>query len=106
MKKLISTIVILSLALPLLLAQRNKETITKNIFKNTPILFNPTEYPNSDVEKRKYAQIWEACSIMDNYIEKNQDTKKDKSKLLFYNQVLKSRLVLIEFLREIMYDDS
>lgn len=24
-----------------------------------------------DVEKRKYAQIWEACSIMDNYIEKN-----------------------------------
>ncbi|HLW10368.1 MAG TPA: hypothetical protein VKX35_08210 [Fermentimonas sp.] len=53
MKKLISTFVILSLALPLLLAQRNKETITKNIFKNTPILFNPTEYPNSVVEKRK-----------------------------------------------------
>ena len=51
MKKLISTIVILSLALPLLLAQRNKETITKNIFKNTPILFNPTEYPNGVVEK-------------------------------------------------------
>lgn len=24
-----------------------------------------------DDEKRKYAQIWEACSIMDNYIEKN-----------------------------------
>ncbi|BBO87137.1 DUF262 domain-containing protein [Desulfosarcina ovata] len=24
-----------------------------------------------DYEKRKYAQIWEACSIMDNYIEKN-----------------------------------
>lgn len=24
-----------------------------------------------DEEKRKYAQIWEACSIMDNYIEKN-----------------------------------
>lgn len=44
--------------------------------------------------------------LSDNYIEKNQDTKKDKSKLLFYNQVLKSRLVLIEFLREIMYDDS
>lgn len=44
--------------------------------------------------------------LSDNYIEKNQDTKKDKSKLLFYNQVLKSRLVLIEFLREITYDDS
>lgn len=44
--------------------------------------------------------------LSDNYIEKNQDTKKDKSKLLFYNQVLKSRLVLIEFLREIMYDDT
>lgn len=44
--------------------------------------------------------------LSDNYIEKNQDIKKDKSKLLFYNQVLKSRLVLIEFLREIMYDDS
>lgn len=44
--------------------------------------------------------------LSDNYIEKNLDTKKDKSKLLFYNQVLKSRLVLIEFLREIMYDDS
>lgn len=44
--------------------------------------------------------------LSDNYIEKNQVTKKDKSKLLFYNQVLKSRLVLIEFLREIMYDDS
>ena len=44
--------------------------------------------------------------LSDNYIEKNQDTKKDKSKLLFYNQVLKSRLVLIELLREIMYDDS
>lgn len=44
--------------------------------------------------------------LSDNYIEKNQDTKKDKSKLLFYNQVLKSRLVMIEFLREIMYDDS
>ena len=44
--------------------------------------------------------------LSDNYIENNQDTKKDKSKLLFYNQVLKSRLVLIEFLREIMYDDS
>ena len=44
--------------------------------------------------------------LSNNYIEKNQDTKKDKSKLLFYNQVLKSRLVLIEFLREITYDDS
>lgn len=44
--------------------------------------------------------------LSDSYIEKNQDTKKDKSKLLFYNQVLKSRLVLIEFLREITYDDS
>ena len=44
--------------------------------------------------------------LSDNYIEKNQDSKKDKSKLLFYNQVLKSRLVLIEFLREITYDDS
>ena len=44
--------------------------------------------------------------LSDNYIEKNLDIKKDKSKLLFYNQVLKSRLVLIEFLREIMYDDS
>ena len=44
--------------------------------------------------------------LSDNYIEKNQDFKKDKSKLLFYNQVLKSRLVLIEFLREIIYDDS
>ena len=44
--------------------------------------------------------------LSDNYIEKNQDTKKDKSKLLFYNQVLKSRLILIEFLREITYDDS
>ena len=44
--------------------------------------------------------------LSDNYIEKNQGTKKDKSKLLFYNQVLKSRFVLIEFLREIMYDDS
>ena len=44
--------------------------------------------------------------LSNNYIEKNQDIKKDKSKLLFYNQVLKSRLVLIEFLREIMYDDS
>lgn len=44
--------------------------------------------------------------LSDNYIEKNQDAKKDKSKLLFYNQVLKSRLVLIEFLREITYDDS
>ena len=44
--------------------------------------------------------------LSDNYIEKNQDTKKYKSKLLFYNQVLKSRLVLIEFLREITYDDS
>lgn len=44
--------------------------------------------------------------LSDIYIEKNQDTKKDKSKLLFYNQVLKSRLILIEFLREIMYDDS
>ena len=44
--------------------------------------------------------------LSDSYLNKNQDTKKDKSKLLFYNQVLKSRLVLIEFLREIMYDDS
>ena len=44
--------------------------------------------------------------LSDNYIEKNQGTKKDKSKLLFYNQVLKSRFVLIEFLREITYDDS
>ena len=44
--------------------------------------------------------------LSDSYIEKNQDTKKDKSKLLFYNQVLKSRLVLIELLREITYDDS
>ena len=44
--------------------------------------------------------------LSDNYIEKNLDIKNDKSKLLFYNQVLKSRLVLIEFLREIMYDDS
>lgn len=44
--------------------------------------------------------------LSDNYLDKNQDTKKDKSKLLFYNQVLKSRLVLIEFLREITYDDS
>ena len=44
--------------------------------------------------------------LSDSYLNKNQDIKKDKSKLLFYNQVLKSRLVLIEFLREIMYDDS
>lgn len=44
--------------------------------------------------------------LSDSYLNKNLDTKKDKSKLLFYNQVLKSRLVLIEFLREIMYDDS
>ena len=44
--------------------------------------------------------------LSNNYIEKNQDTKKDKSKLLFYNQVLKSRRVLSEFLREIMYDDA
>ena len=44
--------------------------------------------------------------LSDSYLNKNQDTKKDKSKLLFYNQVLKSRLVLIEFLREITYDDS
>lgn len=44
--------------------------------------------------------------LSDSYLNKNQDTNKDKSKLLFYNQVLKSRLVLIEFLREIMYDDS
>ena len=44
--------------------------------------------------------------LSDSYLNKNLDTKKDKSKLLFYNQVVKSRLVLIEFLREIMYDDS
>ena len=44
--------------------------------------------------------------LSDSYLNKNLDVKKDKSKLLFYNQVLKSRLVLIEFLREIMYDDS
>ena len=44
--------------------------------------------------------------LSDSYLNKNLDTKKDKSKLLFYNQVLKARLVLIEFLREIMYDDS
>ena len=44
--------------------------------------------------------------LSDSYLNKNQETKKDKSKLLFYNQVLKSRLVLIEFLREITYDDS
>ena len=44
--------------------------------------------------------------LSDSYLNKNLDTKKAKSKLLFYNQVLKSRLVLIEFLREIMYDDS
>lgn len=44
--------------------------------------------------------------LSDSYLNKNLDTKKDKSKLLFYNQVLKSRLVLIEFLREITYDDS
>ena len=44
--------------------------------------------------------------LSDSYLNKNLDSKKDKSKLLFYNQVLKSRLVLIEFLREIMYDDS
>ena len=41
--------------------------------------------------------------LSDSYLNKNLDIKKDKSKLLFYNQVLKSRLVLIEFLREIMY---
>ena len=62
---------------------------------------NKITFDNELIESIKFY-----IKLSDSYLNKNLDTKKDKSKLLFYNQVLKSRLVLIEFLREIMYDDS
>ncbi len=51
MKRLIlSSLLILSI-LQFSNAQRIKDPINSNIFKNTPILFNPSEYPNGIVEK-------------------------------------------------------
>lgn len=46
MKRIISTLAILLFMLPLVVAQRTKAPVIEDIFINTPILFNPAEYPN------------------------------------------------------------
>ena len=51
MKKLISTTIILVAFLQLSTAQRTKEVVNTKLFSDTPILFNPTDYPNGVVEK-------------------------------------------------------
>lgn len=51
MKKFFSLVTVLILFASSLLAQRNKELVTKSVFSNTPILFNPTDYPNGVVNK-------------------------------------------------------
>lgn len=51
MKKFFSLVTVLILFVSSLLAQRNKEVVTKSVFSNTPILFNPTDYPNGVVNK-------------------------------------------------------
>ena len=51
MKKFFSLVTVLILFASSLLAQRNKEVVTKSVFSNTPILFNPTDYPNGVVNK-------------------------------------------------------
>ncbi|MDD4778719.1 MAG: PNGase F N-terminal domain-containing protein [Fermentimonas sp.] len=51
MRKLISTTIILVAFLQLSIAQRTKEVINTKLFTDTPILFNPTDYPNGVVNK-------------------------------------------------------
>lgn len=51
MKRLISVTILLMAFLQLSLAQRTKDVINKKVFNDTPILFNPSEYPNGVVEK-------------------------------------------------------
>lgn len=51
MKKVISTLAILFMTLPLILAQRSKEPIINNLFTNTQILFNPNDFPDNVVQK-------------------------------------------------------
>ncbi len=51
MKRVLTTITIIFLVLPFIIAQRSKSSVTQSVFSNTPILFNPTDYPNGVVEK-------------------------------------------------------
>lgn len=51
MKRVISTAALLMIVLPLLLAQRTKQPVTNVVFSNTPVLFNPTDYPDGIVKK-------------------------------------------------------
>ncbi|MFA6752613.1 MAG: PNGase F N-terminal domain-containing protein, partial [Fermentimonas sp.] len=51
MKRLISIVLALVVLLQLSMAQRTKDAINTNIFTNTPILFNPTDYPNGVVNR-------------------------------------------------------
>lgn len=51
MKKFFSLVTVLILFVSSILAQRNKEVVTKSVFSNTPILFNPIDYPNGIVNK-------------------------------------------------------
>lgn len=51
MKRLIATTLMLIALLQLSTAQRSKEPINIKLFSDTPILFNPTDYPNGVVDK-------------------------------------------------------
>ena len=51
MKKSLFILILLSIAVTSLTAQRTRKPVTIDLLRDTPVLFNPSDYPDGVVEK-------------------------------------------------------